>query len=314
LLATLPPTELQRRLALATAAVLLVTFVLAAPFAAAPLPRFDAFIPSLEVTIFVTDLITAVLLFAQYSIFPSRALLALACGYLFTALIVIPHVLTYPGVFTPTGLLGAGLQSTGWLYFFWHIGFSAALLVYACLRTDRASAQNAIPSAIGWSIAIVFSLVCALAWLATGGGWLLPKIFLDVTHATPLNFYIFAANISLAALALVLLLIRRRSVLDLWLMVVICALMSELALVGVIGSSRFAVGFYAGRIFSLVTSTVVLVVLLVETTRLYARLHKSLEESEEQTAIVAASTHTGLWQFQAEDEPIWATSRPSHSN
>ena len=307
LLATLPPTELQRRLALAAAAVLLVTFALAAPFAAAPLPRFDAFIPMLEVTIFVTDLITAVLLFAQYSIFPSRALLALACGYLFTALIVIPHLLTYPGVFTPTGLLGAGLQSTGWLYFFWHIGFAAALLLYACLKADRPSARNSTPSAIEWSIATVLSLVCALGWLATGGEWLLPRIFLDVTRATPLAFYIFAANISLAALALVLLWIRRRSVLDLWLMVVICALISELALVGVIGSSRFALGFYAGRIFSLLTSTVVLVVLLVETTRLYARLHKSLEESEEQTALVAASTNTGLWQFLAEDEPIWAT-------
>ena len=308
LLATQPPTLQQRRLALAVAAVLLAAFGLTAPFAAVPLPRFDAFIPSLAATIFVTDLITAVLLFAQYSIFPSRALLGLACGYLFTALIVIPHVLTYPGVFAPTGLLGAGLQSTGWLYFFWHIGFSAALLVYACLKdVDSAITRGSTHSAIGWSIAIVFSLVWALGWLATGGEWLLPRIFLDVTHATPLNFYIFAANISIAALTFVLLWARRRSVLDLWLMVVILALMSELALVGVIGSTRFAVGFYAGRIFSLVTSTVVLVVLLVETTRLYARLHSSLAESEEQTAIVAASTHTGLWQFQAEDEPIWAT-------
>src|SRR5262245_58853135 len=184
LLATQPPTKLQRRLALAAAAALLVTFGLAAPFAASPLPRFDAFIPTLEVTIFVTDLITATLLFAQYSIFPSRALLALASGYLFTALIVIPHLLTYPGVFTPTGLLGAGLQSTGWLYYFWHIGFAAALLVYACLRLDRPSAQSPIPFAIGASIAIVFSLVCALGWLATGGEWLLPRIFLDVTRAT----------------------------------------------------------------------------------------------------------------------------------
>ena len=40
---------------------------------------------------FVTDLITAVLLFAQLSIFYSTALLVLASGYLFTALIVIPH-------------------------------------------------------------------------------------------------------------------------------------------------------------------------------------------------------------------------------
>jgi signal transduction histidine kinase len=277
LLATQPPTLLQRRLALAVAAVLLVAFWLTAQFAATPLGRFEAFIPTLQATIFVTDLITAVLLFAQYSIVPSRALLVLASGYLFTALIVIPHTLTFPGAVAPTGLLGAGLQSTGWLYVFWHIGFAASVLVYACLRdADRASTQGSTLSAIGWSVAIVFSLVCVLAWLATGGERLLPPLFLDRTHTAPLSPQILAINLMLAALVLVLLWARRRSVLDHWLMVVICALMAELALVGVIGgSARFTLGFYAGRIFSLITSTVVLVVLLAETTRLYARLARS---------------------------------------
>ena len=34
---------------------------------------------------------------------------------------------------------------------------------------------------------------------------------------------------------------------------------------------------------------------------------KSLAENEERMAFTAASTNTGLWQFQVEDEPIWAT-------
>ena len=34
---------------------------------------------------------------------------------------------------------------------------------------------------------------------------------------------------------------------------------------------------------------------------------RSLSESEERMAFTAASTNTGLWQFQAEDRPIWAT-------
>ena len=74
--------------------------------------------------------------FAIYAIlnFSSRAILALASGYLFTAMIVIPHALTFPGAFSPTGLLGAGLQSTGWLYYFWHIGSAAAVLIYAYLK------------------------------------------------------------------------------------------------------------------------------------------------------------------------------------
>jgi hypothetical protein len=63
LLATLPPTSGQRRLALAVVAVLLAAFGIAAPFAAIPLPRIDAFIPSLEAIFFLSDFITAALLF-----------------------------------------------------------------------------------------------------------------------------------------------------------------------------------------------------------------------------------------------------------
>ena len=80
-----------------------------------PLPRIDSFIPTMMAIIFVTDLVTAVLLFGQFSATGSRALLVLASGYLFSSLIVIPYALTFPGAFAPTGLLGAGPQSAAWL-------------------------------------------------------------------------------------------------------------------------------------------------------------------------------------------------------
>ncbi|HTJ57563.1 MAG TPA: MASE4 domain-containing protein [Devosiaceae bacterium] len=51
---------------------------------------------------------------SQFTILRSWALLLLASGYLFTAVIVIPWLLTFPGVFAPNGLLVAGLQSTSW--------------------------------------------------------------------------------------------------------------------------------------------------------------------------------------------------------
>jgi len=49
------------------------------------------------------------LLFAQFS-FCARARPRHLGGYLFTALMLIPWMLTFPGVFTPGGLLGAGLS------------------------------------------------------------------------------------------------------------------------------------------------------------------------------------------------------------
>lgn len=273
-LINLPPTSKQNRSALAVVAVLLLALGIVAPFAATPLPRFAAFIPFLNATILVTDLITALLLFAQFSIYRSRALLVLAGGYLFTALIVIPHALTFPGAFSPTGLLGAGLQSTAWLYIFWHLGFPAALLAYAWLKDKKRAkytVQGSIRSKIGWCVAITFSVVCGLVWVTTAGDRFLPRLFLDTTHLSPLGAYSPAFVLLICALALAVLWTRRRSVLDLWLMVVVCALIGELALTLV----RFSLGFYASRIFSLATSTVVLVILLGETTRLYARLAHS---------------------------------------
>jgi hypothetical protein len=43
----------------------------------------------------------------------------------------IMHALSFPGLFAPAGLLGAGPQTTAWLYMFWHSGFSLFVMAYA---------------------------------------------------------------------------------------------------------------------------------------------------------------------------------------
>ena len=76
-------------------------------------------------------------------------------------------------------------------------------------------------------------------------------------------------------LALALLWRKKHSVLNQWLMVVALAFASELIINGLFISARFTLGFYVSRLFSIVTSTIVLVVLLEETTKLYGRLARS---------------------------------------
>src|SRR6266481_6090164 len=122
LLASLPPSRLQTRLACGIVVTMLVLFVVTLRYVNVQLPRVDAFIPIHAITTLINDLITAGLLFSQYSIERRRTLLVLASGYLFTSLIVIPWALTFPGLFAPTGLLGPGLQTTAWLYVSWHMG------------------------------------------------------------------------------------------------------------------------------------------------------------------------------------------------
>jgi signal transduction histidine kinase len=282
-LANEPPTPGQRRLALAIVAMVFLVFAvsvvvgLTAPFAHVQVP-IDAFIPILAAVLFVNDVITAVLLFGQFSITRSRALLIIANAYLFTGLMAVLFALTFPGAFSPTGLLGAGLQSSAWLYNFWHYGFPLAVLLYA-MQIGRGPADKlplgSTRTAIGWSMAIVVGLVSVLAWFATAGEELLPRLFQDATHPTPLARIVTSANTLVCLVALVLLYVRQRSVLDLWLVVVMCAWLSELALLDVLLYSRFTFGFYVGRGFSLITSLVVLFVLIEEMTRLHTRLAQS---------------------------------------
>ena len=77
--------------------------------------------------------------------------------------------------------------------------------------------------------------------------------------------------------AVAVLWVRRRSLLDQWLMIVAVAALLEMALGAIFVSVRFSLGFYAGRVFSLLTSTIVLVVLLVETMRYHANVARSKE-------------------------------------
>src|SRR5215831_18878749 len=277
ILSSLSPRRAQRRLALAVVLVLLLALFLAGgPLSATQVGRIDAFVPAYATAMFVSDLITAVLLFAQFSILRSRALLVIASGYLFTALILIPWTLTFPGVFTPGGLLGAGLQSTPWLYIVWHAGFPMFVIAYGLLKdadptkwVRRGSVGPAILSSIAGTVAIV----CAATFLVTTGNAQLPRIALDPVRFSSVWLY---APGSMALFALIVLWIRRRSVLDLWLMVVMCVYLTEFCLVSFPVPVRFSVGWYAARVCGLLSSNLVLFVLLYEITTLYARLLRAV--------------------------------------
>jgi signal transduction histidine kinase len=104
----------------------------------------------------------------------------------------------------------------------------------------------------------------------------LPRISIDPVHFSTLWLYLAGCLILWNALALILLWIRQRSVLDLWLMVVVCAYAIEIYLVSFPGLARFSAGWYAGRTFGIVSSSLLLFVLLHEITMLYAHLLRAV--------------------------------------
>ena len=276
-LANIPPSIGQRRTALVLVLALLAILAATWPFATVRLPEIDAFVPSLAAALFVSDCVTAVLLLGQFAILRRWALLVIANGYVFSALIVVAHALAFPRAFSPGGLFGSGLQSAVWLYWFWHSGLPLAIIGYALLKnTDRAIDARSTRLAIGSSVAATIALVLGMFWFVTQHHDLLPVTFVDV-HPLSLFRRIVGGVVVLVlgGIALCLLWARRGTLLDEWLMVALCALLIEVALASVLSGDRYTLSWYAGRFYQLVTATVVMVVLLVEMTTLYAHVARS---------------------------------------
>ncbi len=281
--ANTPPSANQRQTARMLLLILLAILVATWPFATIKLPEIDAFVPSLAAALFISDMVTAVLLFGQFSILRRWALLVIADGYLFSSLIVIAHALAFPGAFSRGGLFGAGLQSAVWLYWFWHSGLPVAVITYVLLRNgDRAIGAGSTRLAIGASAAATIALVVVLFWFVTRHHDLLPVTFVDV-HPLSLFRRVIGGVVVLAlgVIALCLLWVRRKTLLDEWLVVALCALLIEVALASVLSGDRYTVSWYAGRFYQLVTATVVMTVLLAETSTLYADVARSAARESE---------------------------------
>jgi signal transduction histidine kinase len=122
----------------------------------------------------------------------------------------------------------------------------------------------------------VVVLVIGLLWFVTQHQDLLPVTFTDVGRLSLFRRTIGGIVIlALGSIALALLWSRQRSLLDQWLVVALCALLLEVLLASVLSAGRYNLAWYAGRLYQLVTSTVVMVVLLAEMTQLYAGLARS---------------------------------------
>jgi PAS domain S-box-containing protein len=286
-LSQLPARPIDYRLALAAAIISGLIFAVAVPFAKVQLPAVWAFIPSYQSALATNDLITAVLLYAQFGHLRSRALLLLASGYLFTTLMAVVHALTFPGLFTPTGLLGASPQSTAWLYMFWHGGFPLLVIGYGLMKDRNGAPNDAVWPArrmVAASIAAVTVAVAVLASIATVGNGALPAIMSGHNY-TPILIGVISTTWFLSLVALAVLCFRRpHSVLDIWLMLVMVSWLFDIALSGIFNAGRFDLGFYAGRLYGLAAASFILIVLLLETAALYAQLAHAFRERHQQDA------------------------------
>ncbi|MGQ9366734.1 MASE4 domain-containing protein [Azospirillum sp. ST 5-10] len=274
-----PPSPLQARFAAGVLLSLPAAMALAVPFARVPLAGTEPLLPAYATAVLMTELITAVLLFVLYAIERSRAVYALAVGYLFSALMVVPWALTFPGVFAPSGLLGAGIQSTATVAALRRVAFPVFVLVYVLIKDEppagREAPGAAAPAVLAGVLGVAAAVV-AIAAFAIADSALLPPLMTDARRTTGLWTSVPASAAAISVAALLLLARRWRSILDLWLIVALSAWLIETLLLGFVSAGRFSVGWWAGRLYGLTSASVVLLVLLAETATLYARLARSV--------------------------------------
>jgi diguanylate cyclase (GGDEF)-like protein len=269
----MPAGHRQRRLALIVVLAAAGLFLIGLPFSRIQMPTIWAFIPIYESWLVLLDLITAVLLFGQYAILRSRALLVLGSGYLFTATVTVMHAVSFPGLFTPAGLLG-GSETTSWLYASWKLGFMGFLLAYALLKDEKPEIRGRMRRArvnIMIAAALVMLAVTVLTMLASFSTRFLPAlttgdVFSQASHRVSAIGWIVGVSMLWPLWR------RLRSVLDLWVLVAGCVTALEVALSSTVNSGRFDLGWYLGRTYGLAAMSFVLLMLLLENNRLYAKL------------------------------------------
>ncbi|MGA9299956.1 MAG: PAS domain S-box protein [Bradyrhizobium sp.] len=277
-LSTLPATARDRKIAFGVVAVSAIFFSATLPFSRVQLPAVPAFVASYQSALAINDLITTILLLSQFSLLRSRSLLVLASGYLFTAVAALLHGLTFPNLFATSGLLHAGPQTAAWLYMVWHGGFPLFVFGYALLKGEDGGRQikGSVGASIVWAVIAVFAAMAVAIFVVTEKHHLLPLLIADKGYAQEL-FGTALAVWLLNVVALFVLWTRRpHSVLDIWLMVVLCAWLFDVASSALLNANRYDFGFYVGRLYGLGAACFVLGVLLLQNINLQARLSRLL--------------------------------------
>lgn len=308
-LASQPASATLRGVALWFCIALGAITVVALPFAGEVGPTVPAFLPIFQTLSAFNYLVTAYLIFGHYRGTGSPALLYVGCGSLYTGLLMVVQFLSFPGMILPDrAVFTGGPQTMMWLWCFWHIGPFVGIVVYTVSEWLRpGAAVTTGRGRTGWgAVAVTMALFAAtLAMVSVGHDYLPP---LDdggtVRRLTTWGLAPMIQAIMAGALILFWRITRFRTVLQVSLGVAFFALLLDAAIT-IASGSRYAVGWYLGRLNGFVSSAMLLMVYLHEINRAYmataadaqrlARSNEQLEaEIERHSADAITARHDAL--------------------
>jgi diguanylate cyclase (GGDEF)-like protein len=268
------PTAQQRYGAIAACVTLVLAASLAARFGMHQGPVIRPFVPITATVWALADLLTAFLLAAQFFVNGSPLFGILASGFAFSGLLTIPYVAAFPGLFQTGELSVADQQISIVLWAIWHCAFPSFILAaaFADVKLRRIVSRRKVR-------VLAFAIVAA-PLLAAGAVTALVLCFRDLLphliiagHFQPLYRRVaIPAVVLFDALGCSIWFVRRQkpSTLVLWLSVAMFA--SGLDALLNLSASRFSYAWDIGKLITVFTSSVVLVMILCDIADLYARL------------------------------------------
>ena len=265
--------DTHRRVIVRTSVATLLVTALAALGPALPLQPVAGYFPAVTMLTATALLLTAHLFLAESRRLGSIALGSIGVTYLAIGWLTLASFFTFPGNVT-AGSRPWQFEATGWLAVFRFMSLPLGLALYgAARRIDLAG--NALTTrsrrlvAGTWPM-LALNAACAVvaAAIAFGGASMAGDIFRDDQFTASLRPVWVAVVLGAAAVCWQL---YRRvatapNLLDAWLCVVVLAWTCA-ALLILLGSTRYSLGWYVGRADGLIAGTAVLVAMFLELVR-----------------------------------------------
>jgi diguanylate cyclase (GGDEF)-like protein len=280
--ATSESTAAARRIAVIAAIAMIAVAATATFFGQGRAIEIPAILPLIVGCVVVSEIMSAYVLFAEFARSRLVWLVFVAAAYLLTAVLAVPYVLTFPEVFAPSGLLGASAQTALHVWVLWHLAFPA--LVLAAVLVGRLPYDVRLERASTASLFIVLAIAAGVLVgssapvLSEIFGKVLPDLIRERTFTAATTTVVLPLILALDVLALVVLYqrTRNRSAIVLWLFIALVASALD-AVMGVL-SSRYSYGWYVGKVFLVISSSVMLVGFIGETGKLRTRLGRANDD------------------------------------
>jgi PAS domain S-box-containing protein len=257
------------------------------PFAGNPGPKVPAISVLFAATVFATELPTSLLLFVRFRANPHWSILILGSAFLYSALMVVSHLLTFPGgVLTDQTLVGGSQQASSYIFVSWVIGFALLTFVSVIFETCASRHQFAlerVDRAVYTAVSAVSVAVLSVTLIAILLGDHLPALIKESPSWTGPNRFLVLTATALIAGSIAIVLFRIRNELFLWLAMMLTSVAVAHIISGV-GGARYTVGWVVARLLWIISGGVLFLYFLRQFARQQYQLvvtDRALQASEQ---------------------------------